>query len=114
MEEFIKFYIPTVISTANNNMLIKCLDDKDIKEVVFSLKSNSVSSPNGFGVLSITQVGIFLILMFRVVCQFSIQNWILSGMNNNVVSLIPKINEADSIKDLRPICCGQLYIQIHL
>jgi len=39
----------------------------------------------------------------NVVQQFFKQNWVLSGMNSNVVSLIPKFQGVESIKDYKPI-----------
>jgi len=41
--------------------------------------------------------------MFVIVKEFFSHNWILLGMNANVVSLIPKIDGTTSIKDFRPI-----------
>jgi len=38
-----------------------------------------------------------------VVQKFFKQSWILPAMNSNVVSLIPKISGAASVKDFRPI-----------
>ena len=48
-------------------------------------------------------VGILWVLMFVIVKEFFSHNWILLGMNANVVSLIPKIDGTTSIKDFRPI-----------
>jgi len=85
-------------------MLIKCSDYLKIKNVVFNLNGNSALGPDGFG-------GVFIHSCWdiigsdvcKVVQQFFKQNWVLPRMNKNVVSLIPKIQGTDSIKDYRPI-----------
>ena len=38
------------------------------------------------------------------------QNWVFPGMNNNVVSLIPKIQRVVSIKDYRSIVIANFKI----
>ena len=104
MEDFIGTYIPPMVSSEENMMLIKCPNFLEIKNVVFNLNSNSASGPDGFG-------GVFYHSCWEIigtdVCnvvqQFFKQNWVLPGMNSNVVSLIPKVQGADSIKDYRPI-----------
>ena len=48
----------------------------------------------------------------NVVKQFFSRNWILLGMNANVISLIPKIHEATSIKDFRPIAMANFRFKI--
>jgi len=104
MEDFIGTYIPELVSSKENMMLIKCPNFLEIKNVVFNLNGNSALGFDGFG-------GIFYHSCWEIigtdVCnvvqQFFKQNWVLPGMNSNVVSLIPKIQGADSIKDYWPI-----------
>jgi len=92
MKDFIGTYILELDSYEENMMLIKCPDFLEIKNVVSNLNGNNASGPDGFG-------GIFYHSCWEIigtdVCnaaqQFFKQNWVLPGMNNNVVSLIPKI-----------------------
>ena len=46
---FIHFYIPELVSSKENMMLIKCPDFLEIKTVVFNLNGNSAPNPDGFG-----------------------------------------------------------------
>jgi len=104
MEDFIGTYIPKLVSSEENMMLIKCPDFLEIKNVIFNLNCNSAPGPDGFG-------GAFYHSCWEIigtdVCnvvqQFFKQNWVLPVMNSNVVSLIPKIQDAKSIKDFRTI-----------
>jgi len=64
----------------------------EIKTVVFNLNGNSAPGPDGFGgVFYYSCWDIIRIDVWNVVQQFFKQNWVLPGMNSNVVSLIPKI-----------------------
>jgi len=49
MNDFIGTYIPELVSSEENMMLIKCPNFLEIKNVVFNLNSNSASGPDGFG-----------------------------------------------------------------
>ena len=49
MSDFIGTYVPSMVSSVENNMLTKCRDDLEIKNVVFYLNGNSAPSYNGFG-----------------------------------------------------------------
>lgn len=41
-------YIPSCISGGDNGMSIRIPDEKEIKDVVFSLSSHSTAGPDGF------------------------------------------------------------------
>jgi len=98
MEDFIGTYIPEMVSSEKNMMLIKFPNFLEIKNVVFNVNGNSVPVPDGFG-------GVFYHSYWEIigtdVCnavqQFFKQNWVLLGMNSNVVSLIPKIMGVESL-----------------
>jgi len=104
MEDSIGTFIPALVSSEENMMLIKCLDCLEINNVVFNLNGNSAFYPDGFsGVFYHSSWEIIGTDVCNVVQQFFKQNWVLPEMNSNVVSLIPKIQGVDSIKDYRPI-----------
>ena len=76
----------------------------EIKNVVFNLNGNNSPGPDGFGgVFYHSCWEIIGINVCNVVKQFFKQNWVLPGMNNNMVSLIPKIQGPESIKGYKPI-----------
>jgi len=73
-------------------ILVKCSDFLEIKTVVFNLNGNSAPGSDNFGgVLYHSCWDIIGTDVCNVVQHFFKQNWVISGMNNNVVSLIPKI-----------------------
>jgi len=79
----------------------------------FQLNSNNASGFGGFdGVLYHSCWDTISKDVCKVVQQFFMHNWILHGMNNNVVSLIPKIQRVDVIKDFRPIVVADFIIKI--
>ena len=49
MEDFIGTYIPELVSSKKNMMLIKCPNFLEIKNVVFNLNGNNASGSDGFG-----------------------------------------------------------------
>jgi len=76
----------------------------NIKNVVFNNNGNSAPGANGFGgVFYHSCWEIIGVDVCKAVQQFFKQDWVLPGMNSNVVSLIPKIQGVESIKDYRPI-----------
>jgi len=100
MEDFIGTYISVMVSSEENMMLIKCPDFSEIKNVAFNLNGNSAPDLDGFGgVFYHSCREIIGTDVCNVVPQFFKQNWVLSIMNSNVVSLIPKVQGVDSIKD---------------
>jgi len=99
MEDFIGTYIPEMVSSEKNMMLIKFPNFLEIKNVVFNLNGNSVPVPDGFGgVFYHSYWEIIGTDVWNAVQQFFKQNWVLLGMNSNVVSLIPKILGVESLK----------------
>jgi len=113
MEDFIGSYIPELVSSEENMMLIKCPDFLEIKTVVFNLNGKSVTGPNGFGgVFYHSCWDIIGTNVCNVVQQIFKQDWVLPGMNSNVVFFIPKIQGVDSIKDYRPIVVANFKFKI--
>ena len=99
IEGFIGSYIPELVSSEENMMLIKCSDFLEIKTIVFNL-NGSAPYPDGFGgVFYHSCKDIIRRDVCNVVQQFFKQNWVLPGLNSNMVSLILKIQGVDSIKD---------------
>jgi len=86
MEDFIGTYIPELVSSEENMLLINCLDYLEIKNVVFNLNGNNAPGLDGFG-------GVFYHSCWeiigknvcKVVQQFFKQNLVLPGMNSNMV-----------------------------
>lgn len=50
--------------------------------------------------------------VFNSVLQFFTQGWLLPGLNSNLVVLIPKFPEADTIENYRPIALANFQFKI--
>jgi len=113
MEDLIGTYIPTMVSSGENIMLIKCPDYLEIKNVAFNLNGNSALGPDSFGrVILSFMIGDYWDKCLQCYSTIFFKKWILPKMNSNVVSLIPKIQGADSIKDFRPIVAANFKLKI--
>lgn len=44
--------------------------------------------------------------------QFFLQSWILLGLNSNLIALIPKFPDADTIENFRPIALANFQFKI--
>jgi len=93
--DFIGTCVLDMVSSKENIMLIKCLDDLEIRNVVFNLLFKK------------------LLNNFANICPNNLSaRRILPWMNNNVVSLIPKIQGVDSIKDSSSIVLDDFKFKI--
>jgi len=78
------------VSEDENSMLVSCPSIEEIKKVVFVLNSNRASGRDGFrGYFFDGCRDIVGFDVCNVVKQFFYHNWILLGMNTNMVSLVP-------------------------
>jgi len=103
-EDMIVANVLRVVSEDENFMLVRCPSNDETKKIVFTLNSDSAPGPDGFGGFFFH--GCWDIVGYdvcNVVKHVFSHYWILLRMYANVVSLIPKIHRATSIKDFRPI-----------
>jgi len=113
MKYFIGTYIPELVSFEENMMLIKCPDFLELKNVVFIVNGNNDPGPDGFGgVFYHSCWEIIGIDVCNVVQQYFKENWVLFGINSNVVSLIHKIQGVDCIKNYKPIVVAKFKFKI--
>jgi len=113
MEDFISTYIPELVSSEENMMLVKCPEFLEIKNVVFNLNGNSAPVLDGFGCVFYHSCWeIIGTNVCNVVQQFFKQNWVLPRMNSNVMSLIPKIQGVESIKDYKLVVVANFKFKI--
>lgn len=85
--------------------LTKVFEDEEIKRVIMEMKENSAPGPNGFGVVFFKNFWDLIkgdvLAMFR---DFWERKLDIKCLNYGVISLIPKLKEANNIKQYRPIC----------
>ncbi|RLN23448.1 hypothetical protein C2845_PM07G29970 [Panicum miliaceum] len=94
-----------LISAADADALTKPFEEAEIKSVVDDMKSNSAPGPNGFGVQFFKsfwpQVKGDLLAMFEDLYNHNLD---LKRLNYGVITLVPKVKEANNIEQYRPIC----------
>lgn len=93
------------LSTSALENLIKPFSEKEVKEAVDDMKSNSTPGPNGFGVQFFKsfwpEIKDDLMAMFEDFYKGKLD---IKRFNYRVITLVPKIKEANNIKQYRPIC----------
>lgn len=93
------------LTDTERDLLIKPFGVEEVKGVVMEMKVNSAPGPNGFSVAffqkfwDTTQGD--LMCMFQ---DFWEEQLDIKRLNFGVITLVPKIKEANNIKQYRPIC----------
>jgi hypothetical protein len=85
--------------------LVRPFRDQEIKDVIMEMKENSAPGPNGFGVSFFKKF--WDILKGEIKAIFSdFHKGILDvkRLNFGVITPVPKVKEANIIKQYRPIC----------
>ncbi|XP_043705526.1 uncharacterized protein LOC122655395 [Telopea speciosissima] len=82
MEELLN-HVPTLISDEENKMLVAVPDAEEVKTAVFEMDPASAPGPDGF-----------------------------PGVNNNFITLIPKVENARQVGHYLPICLGNFFFKI--
>ena len=105
--------IPHLITDRINSMLTLLPSEDEIFQAIFSLNKDSAPGPDGFGALFFqTYWSIIKLDVTKAVLQFFSTGWILPNFNSNNIVLIPKINNAGTINDYRPIAIENFKFKI--
>ena len=111
----IKDMILPMVSDEQNNFLCSIPSNDEIKAVVFAMDAQSAPGPDGFSGLFYTQCWS---IMGKEVCDavhsFFVSGFIMPGFNSNLMVLIPKTKDADSIDKFRPIILVILFSKASL
>lgn len=114
-------YVPTIEEIRENlnhtldddqiQTLSQPVSDKEIQYTLFSLASGKAPGPDGFNVdffkRSWQIVGPSVLLAVR---DFFAIGHLLKEINATILTLVPKIPNASSVNDFRPIvCCNTIY-----
>ena len=102
--DVISLIIPHMVTDEKNLTLFQCPTPDEIQHTFFHLDAHSAPGPNGF-------TGIFFKLFWDVikfdvcsaVCSFFYSGIITLEMNSSIMILLPKVYDAISIEQFRPI-----------
>jgi hypothetical protein len=93
------------VTLAQQIDLIKPFEKGEIHNVVMELKDNSTSGPNGFGPGFFKKCWeLYQPILIRMFHDFHTEVLDIKRLNYGVITLVPKLKEANTIKQYRPIC----------
>jgi len=105
--------IPKLISEETNNMLTILLSMEEVRNVVFSLNKEGAPGPDGFVAYFFqTYWSIIQSDVFNAVIQFYTNGWIMPNYNSNTIILIPKVDNAETVEQFRPIALANFKFKI--
>jgi hypothetical protein len=94
-----------ILLEAEKSDLVKKFELQEIKEVIMEMKVNSAPGPNGFGVSFFRSFWEILKGdMFALFEDLHKGYLDIKRLNYGVITLVPKVKEANTIKQYRPIC----------
>lgn len=107
IQELVKFRS----SNEDHAKLLNDVTKAGIQKVLLSMKKNKAPGPDGYTVEFFKETWSILGKDFVVAVQsFFLKEFLPNGVNTTILALIPKKDEARSMKDYRPIsCCNVLY-----
>lgn len=92
------------ISVEDNAALMVPLSPEEINEVVSSSNSNSAPGPDGFSITFFKKFwSVLKHLVYVIIIGFCLGMVDISRLNYAIISLVPKVKGADSIRLYRPI-----------
>ncbi|XP_043701064.1 uncharacterized protein LOC122651645 [Telopea speciosissima] len=105
--------IPPVISEEDNIFLTAIPSREEIKAVVFYLDPDSAPGPNGFPRAFFKHCWKIIERdVCRAIMSFFREGIITKGVNNNFITLIPKVDEPVTLDKFRPICLGNFLYKL--
>lgn len=106
-------FIPSLVSESENSSLLAIPSSQTIKDVVFSIKQDSAPGPDGYTGQFFQACWDFIGAdVVRAVTTFFELGFILPNLNFSFVVLIPKVQEANSITQFRPIAIANFIFKI--
>lgn len=105
--------IPQLVGGNINAMLTMLPSHEEIRNAVFSLNKESAPRPDGFRAFFFqTYWDIVQREVIDAVLQFFTSGWLLPNYNANILILIPKSNNADTIEQFRPIAMAKFKFKV--
>ena len=105
--------IPCLVTDGENASLTVMPSPEEIYQVICSMEHNSSPGPDGFG-------GVFYMKCWKIIGETVVQavqsffsnGYIPPHFNSNLMVLIPKVDGADSVAQLRPIALANFAFKI--
>ncbi|XP_061993341.1 uncharacterized protein LOC133711201 [Rosa rugosa] len=105
--------IPHMVTEEENSSLLVTPSAEEIRDAVMKMDGNSAPGPDGFGGCFFTSCwSVVAHDVTRAVQSFFINGYIMPHFNSNILILIPKLEDAESISDFRPIALANFVFKI--
>lgn len=105
--------IPALVTEQVNNLLTMLPSTSEIKNAVFAMNKDGAPGPDGFGAFFYqTYWEVIKNDVTNAVLEFFTSNWISPNWNANTVVLVPKVPNADTISQFRPIAMANFKFKI--
>ncbi|GAU13228.1 hypothetical protein TSUD_245980 [Trifolium subterraneum] len=105
--------IPCLVTDRINKMLTILPSHDEIKSAVFGLNNDSAPGPDGFGAVFFqTYWDIIKQDVINAVLQFFTTGWLSPNFNANILVLIPKITNVESVNQYRPIAIANFKFKL--
>lgn len=96
--------IPTLVTEADNSFLTSIPTEEEIHKTIFSMDPHSAPGPDEFsGAFFQGCWDIIKAEVIQFVQYFFQHSWLPPNLNSNLITLILKVAEADSVNQFRPI-----------
>ncbi|VFQ98285.1 unnamed protein product [Cuscuta campestris] len=110
----IQHYIPLTISTEDNHMMSRILDNEEIKKAVWDLNPNSAAGPDGFnGYFFRTCWEIIKGDVIKATQEFFLGISVPQAFGSTFITLIPKKDNCHLFSDFRPISLSTFMSKIN-
>jgi hypothetical protein len=93
------------LSPVDNEELLKPFTIEEVRETIFEMKEETTPGPDGFGV-SFYKTHWMTVKgeLMDMVNDFYMGNLDIKRLNYGVITLVPKVTDANDVKQFRPIC----------
>ena len=93
------------LSPEDNIELTKPFSEEEVRKAIFDMKDNTAPGPDGFGVIFYKTCWSTIKEVFmEMINDFYLGSLDIARLNYGVITLIPKVTEANNVKQYRPIC----------
>ena len=101
------------LDSTDNEFLISPFTLEEVRKTVFSMKENTAPGPDGFSVSFYKQCWDFIKEdLMKLINYFYLGHLDLSRLNYGVITLVPKIKDANNVRQFRPICLLNVSFEI--
>ncbi|GJX00245.1 RNA-directed DNA polymerase, eukaryota, reverse transcriptase zinc-binding domain protein [Tanacetum coccineum] len=99
------------LSDDEANFMIREVNDREIKDAMFSIGDNKAPGPDGFSAKFFKNAWHIVCKdVCRAVKEFFSNGQLLGELNATIISLVPKIESPFKVSEFRPIaCCNVVY-----